>query len=309
MRSVLKAWWAKGKERVGGKSNPLCQSTSPTPSTLAAPPLISTASLSSTSMLLVVDGGEKARVTSTPRTLTEPEGKASSLAEGITAAENNESISTASLSSASVAPEVIDGGVASPTRSTVAPTQQLQAIPQTGFGILNPDKRSEDSAAIASNRFPGIPLANKAQHEPTISPAKNGPARLVKAVNSTKIESLWNKAANDPELSKQERKVLAEIGIEAETDQILSAFETVMAGILEEKKGKEWKIMFRGDELVLAHVGMKILHWVDKFKGIGDIIVQFDPVHAALPWAGFRFLLKVVTLAFGIKYSAYNQDP
>ncbi|KAF8417291.1 hypothetical protein EV426DRAFT_711742 [Tirmania nivea] len=32
---------------------------------------------------------------------------------------------------------------------------------------------------------------------------------------------------------------------------------------------------------------------VNRFKEIGDIIVQFDPGHAALPWAGFRFLLKI----------------
>ncbi|KAA8894561.1 hypothetical protein FN846DRAFT_786170, partial [Sphaerosporella brunnea] len=62
---------------------------------------------------------------------------------------------------------------------------------------------------------------------------------------------------------------------------------------MEEKEGKSWKIKFRGDEIVLRDVGMKILGWVDKFKDIGDIVVQFDPVHAALPWAGFRFLLKL----------------
>ena len=47
------------------------------------------------------------------------------------------------------------------------------------------------------------------------------------------------------------------------------------------------------EEIVLQVVGMKILRWVDKFKQIGDTIVQYDPVHAALPWAGFRFLLQV----------------
>ena len=39
----------------------------------------------------------------------------------------------------------------------------------------------------------------------------------------------------------------------------------------------------------------KILEWVEKFKQIGDIAVQYDPVHAALPWAGIRFLLQVWT--------------
>lgn len=37
---------------------------------------------------------------------------------------------------------------------------------------------------------------------------------------------------------------------------------------------------------------MKILEWINKFK-VGDIIVQYDPGYSALPWAAFRFLLKV----------------
>ena len=32
---------------------------------------------------------------------------------------------------------------------------------------------------------------------------------------------------------------------------------------------------------------------LNKFKEIGDIVVQYDPVHAALPWAGVRFILMV----------------
>ncbi|KAF8418714.1 hypothetical protein EV426DRAFT_568074, partial [Tirmania nivea] len=62
---------------------------------------------------------------------------------------------------------------------------------------------------------------------------------------------------------------------------------------MNEKKGEQWKIKFLGDDIVLCHVGLKILHWVNRFKEIGDIIMQFDPGHAALPWAGFRFLLKI----------------
>ncbi|KAF5538424.1 het-E-1 heterokaryon incompatibility protein [Fusarium napiforme] len=38
----------------------------------------------------------------------------------------------------------------------------------------------------------------------------------------------------------------------------------------------------------------KIIHWLDKVKGIGDVISSFDPVHAALPWAAFRFALQAV---------------
>lgn len=40
-------------------------------------------------------------------------------------------------------------------------------------------------------------------------------------------------------------------------------------------------------------VADKLVGWVEKFISIGDVIVSFDPVHAALPWAGLRFLLQV----------------
>lgn len=33
--------------------------------------------------------------------------------------------------------------------------------------------------------------------------------------------------------------------------------------------------------------------WVDKFKCIGDIIIRYEPGHAALPWTGVRFLLQL----------------
>lgn len=33
--------------------------------------------------------------------------------------------------------------------------------------------------------------------------------------------------------------------------------------------------------------------WVNKFKEVVDVAIQYDPVHAALPWAAVRFLLQV----------------
>jgi hypothetical protein len=48
-----------------------------------------------------------------------------------------------------------------------------------------------------------------------------------------------------------------------------------------------------GTTVVLRHVFDKIVSWINKFKGIGDILGQFDPVHASLPWAAIRFFLQV----------------
>ncbi|KAF4999983.1 hypothetical protein FDECE_11331 [Fusarium decemcellulare] len=37
-----------------------------------------------------------------------------------------------------------------------------------------------------------------------------------------------------------------------------------------------------------------IVKWLDKFKTIGDAAMAYDPGHAALPWAAFRFVLQAV---------------
>lgn len=65
----------------------------------------------------------------------------------------------------------------------------------------------------------------------------------------------------------------------------------------EEKKqlclSKRWKFERRGKEIVLRDVFEKIIKWVERFKAVGDVAVQYDPGHASLAWAGVRFLLQV----------------
>lgn len=48
-----------------------------------------------------------------------------------------------------------------------------------------------------------------------------------------------------------------------------------------------------GEKVFLRNVLGKIIKWVNIFKETGDMAVQYDPGHAALPWALVRFLLQV----------------
>lgn len=48
-----------------------------------------------------------------------------------------------------------------------------------------------------------------------------------------------------------------------------------------------------GEIIIVRDVLEKIVKWVNKFKEVGDNAVQYDTAHAALPWAGVRFLLLV----------------
>jgi hypothetical protein len=58
-------------------------------------------------------------------------------------------------------------------------------------------------------------------------------------------------------------------------------------------EARRWKFRLHGKELILRDVAEKIIVWLDKFKQIGDIVANFDPLHIGLPWAGVRFLLQV----------------
>jgi hypothetical protein len=42
----------------------------------------------------------------------------------------------------------------------------------------------------------------------------------------------------------------------------------------------------------LSDLASNAITWLNKFKEVGDTIVQYDPGHAALPWAAMRFILQ-----------------
>jgi hypothetical protein len=37
----------------------------------------------------------------------------------------------------------------------------------------------------------------------------------------------------------------------------------------------------------------KVVRLLDRFKAVGDIVANVDPVHVGLPWAGVRAILEV----------------
>lgn len=57
---------------------------------------------------------------------------------------------------------------------------------------------------------------------------------------------------------------------------------------------KKWRYTRKsGETVIIMDLFGKLIRWIDLFKEVGDSVVQYDPVHAALPWAGVRFLLQV----------------
>jgi hypothetical protein len=113
-----------------------------------------------------------------------------------------------------------------------------------------------------------------------------------KAHNTSKSESTWGAAL--AKLSPEEQEAFGVGGTEK-----LDILEAVLAATREKKdicRQKQWKYTWKGESIILRDIADKILVWVDKFKSIGDVVVSFDPNHAALPWGAFRFILQVCSL-------------
>lgn len=57
----------------------------------------------------------------------------------------------------------------------------------------------------------------------------------------------------------------------------------------------QWKYTRKsGETVIIRDIFEKIIRWINIFKQVGDVAVQYDPMHAALPWAGIRFVLQIV---------------
>ncbi|KAI1360880.1 ankyrin repeat-containing domain protein [Xylaria arbuscula] len=78
-------------------------------------------------------------------------------------------------------------------------------------------------------------------------------------------------------------------------DTSQSPLQTLLLLVQEKQRKsteKRWKLAKPSGEVIfLRDLFEKITRWINKFKEIGDTIVTYDPTHAALPWAGVRFLL------------------
>jgi hypothetical protein len=74
--------------------------------------------------------------------------------------------------------------------------------------------------------------------------------------------------------------------------EVLAALQKETERARNEAVRKQWKFTrTTGEKVIVRDVLTKILKSVQTITQAGDIIVQYDPVHAALPWAGVRMIL------------------
>ncbi|KAI9695395.1 MAG: hypothetical protein M1820_008650 [Bogoriella megaspora] len=121
--------------------------------------------------------------------------------------------------------------------------------------------------------------------------AQQAPPNSAAATIPRQSPDLWLKALNSLDDSLK-----AELDFQNITH--LNIPRTLLRIVQDKKRiciKKSWKYRkANGEEIVLRDVLEKIARWLEKFRAVGDSVIQYDPAHAALPWAGIRFLVQVV---------------
>ncbi|KAI0532789.1 ankyrin repeat and SOCS box protein 7 [Xylaria digitata] len=103
--------------------------------------------------------------------------------------------------------------------------------------------------------------------------------------------SLWNVAFES--LSETDQNTLS--FVEGAPTPIPSKLIRTIEKAKQECEQRQWTLFTNkfGEDVKIQNLLVKIVSWVNKFKEVGDAAVQYDPVHAALPWAVIRFFLQM----------------
>jgi hypothetical protein len=161
---------------------------------------------------------------------------------------------------------------------------------------LQTDQISSNQPAHEISR-PHIPHEQKVDPSTSISAVIQStalPTSSVREVQTALGRDLWAEALQ--KLSDKDKAAVLQLCPPPQTNpqshtplQLIAMVEKKR----EECEEKRWKFNINGRQIILRDVAEKVIVWINKFKEIGDVAVNFDPIHAALPWAGVRFLLQV----------------
>lgn len=163
-----------------------------------------------------------------------------------------------------------------------------------------PSTHSAPRPPISGSILPSVsPPASTSQQgrlegsKPTSAQWKGSPAQSTYSASSLPSRDLWQEALQ--RLSEKDRALVLKHFSPGSTDTT-SMVDALLITAKDKRKvceDKRWNFQFKEHTVRLQDTADKVVVWLDKFKAVGDIAVNVDPMHAGLPWAGIRFLLQV----------------
>ena len=170
----------------------------------------------------------------------------------------------------------------SPSTSSVS--QPNQTIASSTAQIQNPSS----TQTISSGTAPAEPVLNGLLTAGT-APLTQPQAASTPSSNPNLLRDVLERLSDD------DRATLSDFVCHNASD-INLALEQALVAAKEKKRcciEKRWTFTFTGRTVDMKEEADKVVGWLDRFKAVGDIVANVDPMHVGLPWAGIRLLLKV----------------
>ena len=174
-----------------------------------------------------------------------------------------------------------------------------QAVPSIASDDANVDPQRKPDR-LTDFRSSGISASVQLQDSPPAQKAQLSTSNdaVAQGVTESMIRSLslWHEALKKLDPEKQSAIRGLAVSVE-QTSSPAGLIENVYNDVREKRsqcEAKRWKLSFRGREVILRDVADKVATRISKFKEIGDVVANVDPLHAGLPWAGMRFVLQLI---------------
>ncbi|RDW62068.1 hypothetical protein BP6252_11501 [Coleophoma cylindrospora] len=159
------------------------------------------------------------------------------------------------------------------------------------LGSRAPSSTARSPSSLAAHVSFAIPLSTSPStvHLPMITAAPSSSLQLVSNSSNLSLLEEALKLLSDDDRTIIQNHTLPTAGeIDSALVQTIAAAKVMQQRCIE----KRWALEFAGRTVTLKDKADKVIGWLNRFKSVGDIVVNVDPIHAGLPWAGICFLLE-----------------
>lgn len=81
----------------------------------------------------------------------------------------------------------------------------------------------------------------------------------------------------------------------ADLNKTLDGIVCIVKDQRSQSEAKQWTYTCKGKQVPVRNSAEHVIDWLNRFKRVGDIAANANPIYAGLPWAGISLLLEAAT--------------
>jgi hypothetical protein len=171
--------------------------------------------------------------------------------------------------------------------SSPSSSSSLLTHPSTSSTAQSPGSSSTQILALSNPPSTGLITANSPHSSAPPSSAQQATSNP--SFSHNLLDNALKRLSDRDRVTLQDHNLPNSCDIDLALKHALNAAEEKQRCCVE----KRWTFTFAGRAVTLQDEADKVVRWLNRFKAVGDVAVNADPLHAGLLWAGIRFLLEV----------------